>query len=755
MGRFTDRGEIIAAFDRFAQSDEQLLMLWGLAGMGKSRIVAELAARTPAGQSRVIDLTSVIAANYGQLPQGPAGELLARIADALSSWTDSKRLKRYFSIEARKAIQILRAGDVRVVIQAKNNSSITGNVIQIANGPDAEAFAAHRRRLVAALTELARHIQHPGIILIDTSELLALLDDIAHEQGPGQPPLGHWFTHSVLPELARSNPRIKVVTAGRDCPTEPAGVIASIHELADWSLEHTTTFLQSCGIDNEVLIAEAHRLCRGVPLWLALIAEFNQELQLRNVSLTVEQLRLEASGRPAETWLTETLLERLSPTQKRVLKAAAIPRLVTEEIIGELIYETTISEAWFSRFTRHSFVKSTGGTFEIHALVRESVLTQLERGEPRLFSQLQRVAADYFRDVGQTLEEAYHRFAIGDLSLGEWWSATTEAAIIRQDLGNAVLHLDAVMGQEDRLRKLGAEQLLARGYYLTGRLNYFRNKMDDALTALADANARFSNIGDKKGVADTLTIISRVEHQTGSVERARKHVEDSLLLYRSIQHTAGIGEALRDLCWIDIRLGSYERATELALECANISESINNNYAHAESLRALSWIKRQQNDLPAAESTINKSLQLYDLDRNRRGRANALIAHIEIMIDMNDFYRASAAVTELLNISQSIEYLAGTSVGNCLLAYTTLGAGKPYLAIEQATAAFMANSATKLPFWQARSLIVRSKAFIEIEQHHDAMTDALQAMDIYTNMPDEAGISRVATLIAEIERRTP
>lgn len=477
QGAFTDREASIAAFDRFVgQADTQVLALWGIAGMGKSRLLDELHSRVPADQrSELIDLSVLIGGGHDRAARGdqpPTGDLLSRIAHAVASWDPSlsHRIAKY-ERAAKAAVRLLEPADVDVRLTAENGGVITGNTINIDPGPSAEVYTQYRRQLLHALTELVRRLRRPGVLLLDTAELLALLDDIAVEQpGRGQPPLSHWFTHVALPALLQSSPLIKVVVAGRDEIPMPKGLGVESHELSAWETLHTVRFLASCEMTNEDLAQAAHEACHGVPLWLSLIADLEQTLAERGERLSPGLLRREAAGRPAQTWLPRVFLSRLPPAQQKVLKAAVVLRSPTREALATLLAGEELPQGWFERFRQYSFVRPLGDTGhrQIHALIRQPMLADLANEEPLRLRMLHETAARYFAAVGRTmfLEQTYHRFAVGDMTTAREWERSTEEAILSHDLGSAMLHLNVLTEQRQRVEAAGGNAVLARGSLL-------------------------------------------------------------------------------------------------------------------------------------------------------------------------------------------------------------------------------------------------------------------------------------------------
>ena len=749
-GNFTDRSEVLAAFERFTASDQQLVVLWGLAGMGKSRVIAEISAPESRYRCSTVDLARVIAGRGDGPTQSPVGELLARVADALTAWEESRHLVEKFTQTATQAIEFLRSSDVQVLIQARNHSAVTDNRTTVVAGPSAEAFATYRRKLVSGLVELAGQVTQPGILLLDSSELLTLLDDFAQESESDHMPLSHWFTHTVLPQLLDCNRNIKMVIAGRDRLRFPVGLDIEYFELTGWQAEHTAEYLQSCGISDDELIATAHEVCNGVPIWLALLAEWNSELRRTGEHLTSGLIRRSAAGRPTQNWLVSTFTERLSPAQQRVLAAAVVLRSITREALAELLSDEELPNAWFERFASHSFVRETAGVLEIHAMIRQVLLDDLEVAEPRRLLRMHRTAAEYCQDVGLTLEEAYHRFATGDMSLADWWASATEAAIVMHDFGAAAHHLGSVSGQAARLQRMAAIELLARASYLTGRLEFFRARWPQARAALRDATERFAAIGDEVGTADTLIVGSDIEYQHGDLATATANAERALTLYRRSALPIGEGNALLELSWIAIRTGDYDKAASVASQAEQLYDSANSDYWRGEALRVMSWAERLRHRREPAEAAARTSLAIYRRLGNPRGQVNTLLALVEVLLDHDEFDDAEKYTNELLSATRKIEYREGQAFGLVMSAAVAVGQGFASIAAKRAGDALAQSMETGHPLWQGRSLMIRSKAYLALRRFDEADADAKRAQRLFIAIGDRPNTESVSRMLAEI-----
>ncbi|MEU9856354.1 hypothetical protein [Streptomyces sp. NPDC047974] len=763
QGAFTDREAAIAAFDGFVgQPDSQVLVLWGVAGMGKTRLLGELQSRVPSSQcSGLIDLSVLTGGSHdgawGEHP--PAGDLLSRIARAVVSWDPSlSRQAIRFKHAAKAAVDLLRPADVDVHITATDGSVITGNTINIDSGPSAEVYAQYRRQLVEALTEMVHRLRRPGILLLDTAELLALLDDVAAEQpGRGQPPLSHWFTHVVLPALLQSSSLVKVVVAGRDELPMPKGLRVESHEVSAWEERHTVRYLASCGIEDKDLARAAHHACHGVPLWLSLIADLAHTLAEHGERLSPDLLHREAAGRPARTWLPRVFLSRLPPVQQKILKAAVVLRSPTRESLATLLEGEELPHGWFERFRQYSFVRPLGDTGhrQIHALIRQPMLADLANEEPLRLRMLHETAARYFAAVGRRvfLEETYHRFAVGDMTTARQWERSVDEAMRSHDLGSALLHLNVLTEQRERVEAVGGNTILARGSLLAGRLAFFRNQWDECHEVLQAARDLCRSVQDAAGLADAVALLSDLEFQRGDTSVSIQLAEEALERYRALKLVAGEAYALRNLSWAHCRLGHSEKAVALAVTACELSEEAGNEFEKAESLRALSWAQRNMHDYDAAERSALGALHVYRELGSGRGRVNALGALVELYLERDEFPRAEQCVQELVDVSRRIDYRLGECYGRVALATIALRSGSASRAARLAEAALPRLAPLGQPLWTGRTLQIWAEALLALDRPEESRDRALEAQRTFNDISEQDGVQSTAALLARISRR--
>ncbi|MFE2551645.1 hypothetical protein ACFXGI_24290 [Streptomyces sp. NPDC059355] len=437
-GLFTDREEPLAAFDRLMSataSPARTLVYWGVSGQGKSSLLRHIR-ESPTGSRRceLIDLDQLLAVDpqSGELGRDLATVLVDSIARVLANWSAHPLLARRRYARFRSRVRAASAATptyVNTHVQASDSSSVSGTSVHV----DARQArgSVDRDVLTDELCRLARGLRRRRcVLMLDTSERLRLLTDAtagSSEHGDRQGGVGQWFASALLPRLLDEARGLRVVLAGRE-PVEylPAHIVAERVELVEWTLEHTSQYLDSCGLDAQRLSRPVHTVCRGVPVWTALVAELARHGRDADEAVTPQWLAEAAAGRAAHEWLPNQFMRRLPREQRRVVMAAATLRSVTKEAVGILLEETQLSPEWYETLCGYSFmrlVQEPRGRPErrMHDLVRLAVLTYLDREEPSNRRALHEHAAAYFAARDSFLDEAYHRFATGDPTCVDAW----------------------------------------------------------------------------------------------------------------------------------------------------------------------------------------------------------------------------------------------------------------------------------------------------------------------------------------------
>ncbi|WP_308251966.1 AAA family ATPase [Pseudonocardia sp. KRD291] len=425
VGRGAEQAELTAALDRAREGRAAAVLLSGDAGVGKSRLVGELAAEATAAGARVL-VGRCLDVGEASLPYLPFTEVLAALRESAPGLVDS-----------RAALRRLVPG----------------------SAPDDDAGAPDRElarlqvfeAVLSALTEAAR--EAPVLLVLEdlhwadrsSRELVTFLlsrlgvqrvlvlatyraDDL-HRRHP---------LRAVLAELVRL-PAVARLELG---PLDRHDTLELVRALA------------SEGTDEHVMVRIAER-CEG------------------NAFFAEEMVAACSDGLPeglAEVLLART--ERLSEPARALLRVASVAdRRIRHAVLGEVSgLGTDELEQGLREAVAHHVLVPDGDAYAFrHALLREAVHDDLLPGErSRLHARLADLLAARGDEPGVAAELARHAMAAHDLPRALAASVrAAEEADRRHGPAEALLHAERALelwsAVEDPARVAGvAESVLTR-----------------------------------------------------------------------------------------------------------------------------------------------------------------------------------------------------------------------------------------------------------------------------------------------------
>ncbi|MDX3855634.1 tetratricopeptide repeat protein [Streptomyces sp. AK02-01A] len=731
--RFTDREEPLSAFDRLLSvrsSPARTLVYWGVSGQGKSALLHHLQ-QGPSAPRRceLIDLDPILAVDTGaaDLRRDLAAVLVDSIARVIADWSGPAPLarRRYARFRARVRAAPQASTVVNAQMNATENSSISGTSIHVDARPD--RGPADRENLTDELCRLARKLRgRRCVLLLDTSERLRLLTEAAVEQaehGDGQGGVAQWFAAQLLPRLLAEARGLRVVLAGREPVDLPAAIVAERIELTEWALEHTSEYLRACGLDAQRLSRPVHAVCRGVPVWTALVAELIEHGQESDEAVTPKWLAEIAAGRPADEWLPNQFLRRLPMEQRRVVMAAATLRSVSKEAVSTLLDETELSPEWYETLCGYSFmrvVRDPQGRAErrIHDLVRLAIHTYLDREEPSYRRALHEQAARYFAEQDSFLDEAYHRFATGDDACVNGWRQRRRELEESGDAEAVLRLIEIVTAPEQSPHTFRHFTGFAASAALTGgRIALDQDRSDDAQSLLRQALEGFRAAKNRKGQATALRLLGRIAEKDLNHQEAVRLYEKSLRINQSLGRKKAIGHLLRDIATLKFT-DDPATASRMFERASVVFADVGDRICEMSALR-----------------------RIADLNRARGGKLERTEDH---------YRRALAGYREL-------EDLLGEATVTHSLA--TLLAEIPERHAEAETMfvdAIAAYRSAARPGRQADNMNRLGSLLREMGRHKEAEAHYRSALEVYRDAPDTGGeaavVHNLGTLLMETDR---
>ncbi|MDT4961674.1 MAG: hypothetical protein QOF87_1321 [Pseudonocardiales bacterium] len=194
-----------------------------------------------------------------------------------------------------------------------------------------------------------------------------------------------------------------------------------------------------------------------------------------------------------------------------------------------------------------------------------------------------------------------------------------------------------------------------------------QGRFDDARQLLAHANDAFVAVDDQAGIATVLHLQGTLASQQSRYDDARAAYERSLEIRRELGDTAKIGALLSNLAVVAEQIGDYDRAWELNESALAMRQEVGDPWAIAVSQNNLGMIALLQEDFARATDHIAESMRLADQVGDRwivavgqhnlgiaqRGLARyaasgeAYLAALQAYVDYNDRWSLALLVEDV------------------------------------------------------------------------------------------------------------
>jgi len=627
VGRAAELEQLRALWRQAAAGDPQTCLVLGAAGIGKSRLVAELAIAEGLADTAVVRGRSHPYA--GSTPWEPIAELIRHLHDVGGERSAPEAVDAIAARAADPWSEDERAGLGAVL------GSPVADLERLEGLPPGER---HDRMVSAVVRALEQGVREPTLLV---------LEDL------------HWADRTTLDflgsvsALTLRGPFLLVLITRPPLPSEQvvADLIDSVAariELAPLTPVETTKLIDGVLVEHEIpdgFLEMIHARSGGNPLF---VEEILKALTGGEV-ITQE----DAVWRAADDYrefaipdsidsLITTRIDGLDPSAKKVLQYAAIVgRRFWSGVVGEALAQRSVDRE-LSDLMKGTLVRAhpdstlagdTEYSFE-HLLLQEVAYDGLLRG----------VRAELHGSVAVWLES---HLAPDDAEYDGWvayhFERSTEPA-------RALPHLErAIVNAWERGAPLDAEGLIDRALSLAEELedkvrlhcraediatavgnDTTRLAAIDRLAALADAESHqptaieatfrrarrfldigqldeartlgetalepFRELGDESAEADVLALLGRVAHLWGSYEEALNYYRAALPLERRAGDRLGEAEILRSLGLAEVDFGNFTRALDYFDQALGIYAEINHRPRQALALAnrasAFRWLGR-------------------------------------------------------------------------------------------------------------------------------------------------------------------
>lgn len=676
-----------------------VVVVCGVSGLGKSRLLRHMRSVLTC-PVRLVDLAEVIEA------QRPLGELAQHLAEGLAkALVSGQRLAWWKLWRFRRDAGLLGSRgrtSVRIVLRATRGGSVSGNDIKV----DTSRRSVDREALAKALIRTARGSSSgTRVVMIDACEWLQFLDTPIAEDRHTDAGLATWFSSGLLPDLLRAAPSLRLVLATReDLPLEPS-VVREVR-LHAWHARETQAFLRSCGLFSQSVADAVHRSCRGIPVWVAAVAD---EASRKGASsdVTTAWILKRARTAPVEQWLPREFESSLPEEYRPILRAAAVLRNVQTGAVRAALGSQPLPRGWDRRLMQYSFVRRYrqvrgGARWVLHPLLRTALLAALRQEDPAGLVGCHELAAEYFAKGGDLLEESYHRFALGDGRTEERWRTRLDAACEAGQWELALRIADVALAEEvadgvaESLPSVTAaaasvagiiawrQQRHDRAYHLLQRAMRAcgdtgdiatRGKLLIPLADTADALQLFNEAMElyveglrdqpDAAVAPSLARLAATAEYSGNLPLA---LETYQRLTHVIEHVGGPyqqGDVWNGLGRVLLDTGSAPEATQAHHTALQLNESYNALEVAAAAHCGLARVEHAAGRAAHAEEHYRKALEFATEAEDIALQAEAWNGIGYVTFDKNEFDIALQAHHTALDLSCSVSDAYGEAEAWC------------------------------------------------------------------------------------------
>jgi len=233
--------------------------------------------------------------------------------------------------------------------------------------------------------------------------------------------------------------------------------------------------------------------------------------------------------------------------------------------------------------------------------------------------------------------------------------------------GNAQASLEYLNRALSISIQLGNEEERAAILHVSGVAYRLLNKPEIALRNYQESLEIKRRIGDKRGIANSLIEIAKIQVGLGNSERGFKDLQEALQLRRETGEKKGIGDILIDFARFYNGRSQYDQALKLLKESLQIQQDVGNENGQSLCLNNIGNTYLFMGDYENARTYFEQALQMREKFKVPRDLADTLHNLGEIYMKMGQSDRALADYLRALELRRS----AGDRRGAAIESYTT------------------------------------------------------------------------------------
>jgi predicted ATPase/DNA-binding SARP family transcriptional activator len=286
-----------------------------------------------------------------------------------------------------------------------------------------------------------------------------------------------------------------------------------------------------------------------------------------------------------------------------------------------------------------------------------------------------------------------------------------------------------------------------------GSLCRNRGEYERARALMQESLTLYLENGDRLGAASALNELGTVAYRLARYSEAKEYTGASLDIRRELNDQQGIARCLKDLGTITYRLGDYEEAWRLGNESLELCEAIGDRWGVAACSNNLGNVAERQGDLPTAERLYQQSVAIKRGLGHRMSMATSLYNLGKIARRQEDYERSVELYEEALTILREIGDQWSLSNAVCGLAEVQVEMGR----YDDARRNFRQSLAIAREIGSevlVEAALVERSALLALEGERERAIEVL-AMIVERPSREQEIQDRAEQLIAEIGPQLP
>lgn len=257
--------------------------------------------------------------------------------------------------------------------------------------------------------------------------------------------------------------------------------------------------------------------------------------------------------------------------------------------------------------------------------------------------------------------------------------------------------------------QLGDMQMSARCRTAIGDLLRKQGEFDDASAWFERAHAVFEELGDQAGVGQVLHYMGTLSSLQGDLAKARTFYEQSLAIRRTLEDLPSIAGLLSNLGIIAFHQRQFVLAQELYQESLVIRRGLGDKAGIAHSLNNLGMNVQSQGDYVEARSLLEESLMIRRQLGDKGAIANSLNSLGDVVLDEGNYPDARALYEESLTLSRELGNKGGIAYLLEGFACLTAAQGQFHRALVLAGAASALRKSIGAPLSPAEQTVLSDR----------------------------------------------